>query len=490
VKFARVSIALLALLCVASAAVAADVASAKRIAAKVSDLAPEVARVETQIWSYAEVGMREKRSSTLLEDTLEGAGFHVQRGVAELPTAFVATYGSGEPVIGLLAEYDALPGIGNVAAPERRPRPDGEQNGHGCGHNLLGTASVAAAIALSEVMTERHIEGTIKVFGTPDEEEDIGKLYMAKAHVFDGIDAAIEWHPEVFTGTSNETALALNNFQIEFLGRAAHASEEPEKGRSALHALELTTVGINLFREHMLPTARVHYYVANGGTAPNIIPDYTRLVINVRDVSREGVEALYRRVLLIAEGASLAMGVEYKVTLFSALHPLLLNRPLQEAMQRDLEILGPVPFEADDQAFGRALQGAAGIAQTGYDGRVQPLASEPRYDGGSTDVAEVSWIAPTVGLKVTTAPAGIPWHSWVATAAHGAPSANRGTLYAAKAIALMGLDLLEDSSLRAHAQEAFRSATGGQSYSPGIPLNQHPPLERAAPAQANPAPGT
>jgi aminobenzoyl-glutamate utilization protein B len=256
----------------------------------------------------------------------------------------------------------------------------------------------------------------IKVFGTPDEEEDIDKLYMAKARmakarVFDGIDAAIEWHPEVFTGTSNETALALNNFQLEFFGRAAHASEEPEKGRSALHALELTTVGIDMFREHMLPTARVHYYVANGGVAPNLIPDYTRLVLNVRDVTREGVEVLYRRALLIAQGASLAMGVEYKVTLFSALHPLLLNRPLQEAMQRNLQMLGPVSFGTDDQAFARTLQHAAGIAETGYDGRVQPLANEPVYDGGSTDVAEVSWIAPTVGLKVTTAPAAVPWHS-------------------------------------------------------------------------------
>ena len=471
-KLALACVALPVILCAASAAGASNPANAKRISAKVAALAPEVARVGTLIWSYAEVGMRETRSAKLLEDTLEHAGFHMQRGVADLPTAFVATYGSGGPVIGILAEYDALPGVGNVAAPEKRPRTDGERNGHGCGHNLLGTASTAAAIALSEVMAERHIKGTIKVFGTPDEEGDIGKLYMAKAHVFDGIDAGIEWHPEVFTGTSNETALALNNFEIEFLGRAAHASEEPEKGRSALHALELTTVGINMFREHMLPTARVHYYVANGGVAPNIIPDYTRLVINVRDVSREGVDALYGRVLLIAQGASMAMGVEYKVTLFSALHPLLLNRPLQEAMQRNLEILGPVSLEADDQAFGRALQGAAGIAQTGYDGRVQPLASQPLYDGGSTDVAEVSWIAPTVGVKVTTAPAGIPWHSWAATAAHGVPSAIPGTLYAAKAIALMGLDLLEDSALRTRAKAAFESATRGKPYHLDIPLEQ------------------
>jgi len=452
-------LALPVLVCAASVAGAASLSGAKRAAAaKVAALAPEVTRIETQIWSYAEVGMRETRSATLLQTTLEHAGFTVQRGVAELPTAFVATYGSGKPVIGILAEYDALPGVGNVAAPERRPRPDGEQNGHGCGHNLLGTASVAAAIALSEVMTERHIKGTIEVFGTPDEEDDIGKFSMAKAHVFDGIDAAIEWHPEVFTGTTNETALALNNFQIEFFGRAAHAAEEPEKGRSALHALELTTVGINMFREQMVSTARVHYYIPNGGVAPNIIPDYTRLVLNVRDISRAGVDALYQRVLLIAQGASLAMGVDYKVTLFSALHPLLLNRPLQEAMQRNLQILGPVAFAADDQAFGRALQKAAGIAQTGYDGHVQPLASEPIYDGGSTDVAEVSWIAPTVGLKATTAPTAIPWHSWVATAAHGAQSATPGTLYAAKAMALMGLDLLEDAGLRARAQQAFLAA--------------------------------
>jgi len=442
---------------VTAVALLVSIAATKRdVAARVEVLAPQATRIASEIWSYAEVGRHETRSAALLETTLERVGFSVQRGAAGLPTAFIATYGSGEPVIGVLAEYDALPGAGNVAAPKRSARPDGEQNGHGCGHNLLGTASVTAAIALSEVMSERHIKGTVKVFGTPDEEDDIGKLYMAKAHVFDGIDAAIEWHPEVFTGTSNQTALALNNFQIEFFGRAAHASEEPEKGRSALHALELTTVGINMFREHMVSTARAHYYVANGGTAPNIIPDYTRLVLNVRDVSREGVEQLYQRVLLIAQGASLAMGVDYKVTLFSALHPLTLNRPLQEAMQRNLQILGPVSFGADDQVFGRALQGAAGIAETGYDGRLQPLANEPVYDGGATDVAEVSWIAPTVGLKVSTAPVGIPWHSWVATAAHGAPPAIHGTLYAAKAIAFMALDLLTEEAWNGHVERLYR----------------------------------
>jgi aminobenzoyl-glutamate utilization protein B len=471
-------IALLGLPAVLSAA---NVAQLKQTAAaEVDQLTPQLKETEQQIWNFAELGLREEKSAALLEERLASAGFQVQSGVAGMPTAFVATFGAGRPIVAFLAEYDALPGVGNAAAPEKRPAPGGITSGHGCGHNLLGSASVTAGIALSRLLAHQRIKGTIKVYGTPAEEDDIGKLYMAKAHLFDGIDAGVEWHPEVFTATANETELALNNFQIEFFGKAAHASAEPEKGRSALHALELTTVGINLFREQMRPTARVHYYVANGGVAPNIIPDYTRLMLNVRDIDRDGVEALYNQVLLIVRGAALGLGVQYKVTLFSALHPLLHNRPLQEAMQRNLESLGPIPFDANDQTFGRALQHAAGVAQTGFAGAVQPLANEPVYDGGSTDVAEVSWIAPTVGLRATTAPADIPWHSWAATATHGTPSALRGAAYAAKAMAYMGIDLLENEPLRARARQAFLAATKGLPYAAGIPADQQPPLERNA----------
>lgn len=464
---------------IAGAAVPGAAKLKKEAASEVGRMAGELATTSEQVWRFAETGLREQRSAALLADRLAGEGFVVERGVAQMPTAFVATYGSGAPVVAILAEYDALPGVGNEAAATRLARADGTTSGHGCGHNLLGTAALGGAIALKRVMATHHLQGTIKVFGTPAEEDDIGKLYMAKAGVFNGIDAAIEWHPYAETGVNNGVELALNNFQFEFFGKSAHASAEPEKGRSALHALEMTTFGLNLLREHVPSTVRMHYYVAEGGVAPNIVPDYTRLVLNVRDVSREGVDAVYERVLKIVDGAAHAMEVDYKVTMFSALNALLLNRPLQEAMQTNLDALEPLRFSADDQEFGRRLQAALHLEPSGFDGGVKPLAAAPVYAGGSTDVAEVSRIAPTVGFQATSAPVGTPWHSWAATASHGSPAARKTVEYAAKVIARMGIDLLTDHALLARAKQEFLRSTGGKPYVAGIPTDQKPPLDRA-----------
>lgn len=448
----------------------------QQVAVNVDRVAPEIGGIASRIWSFAETGLRERRSAKLLADRLRQEGFAVTQGVADMPTAFVATFGSGAPVIGILAEYDALPGVGNEATPGRALRSDGNQNGHGCGHNLFGAAAVGGAIALKQLIAKHGVRGTIKVFGTPAEEDDVGKLYMAKAGVFNGLDAAIEWHPDTATGTTNSASLALNNFQIEFFGKSAHASAEPERGRSALDASEMTTFGINLLREHVRSTARMHYFVAQGGTAPNIVPDYARLVLNVRDVDRAGVEDAYARVLRIAEGAARAMEVEYKVTLFSALNAVLLNRPLQEAMQANLQLLGPLRFDSSDQDFGRGLQRALGLPEAGFDGTVQALAPQAVYGGGSTDVAEVSRITPTVGFQATSAPVGTPWHAWATTAAHGSSAANKTVAYAAKAIAFMAIDVLLDNDLRQRATEEFKSATNDQPYVPGIPLDQRPPF--------------
>jgi aminobenzoyl-glutamate utilization protein B len=449
-------------------------------------LAGTVDRLAWSLWTFAEVGLQETRSSRLLASALEKSGFRIEHGVAGMPTAFIASYGSGGPVIGILAEYDALPDVGNAIKPVKEERSDGVTNGHGCGHNLFGAASVGAALALKQMIDEGRLKGTIKVFGTPAEEPDLGKLYMAKAGVFDGLDAAIEWHPGTSIATTNQTGLALNNFVVEFFGQASHAGGSPENGRSALDGLELATHGINLLREHVKSTVRIHYAITDGGKVANVVPGYARMVLNVRDTSRQGVDQVYAQVLRIIKGASEAMNVGHKVTLTSALHEALLNRPLQEAVQANLDRLGGIEYDASDQEFARRLQAETQVPTTGYDGTIEPLRAQPGYSGGSSDVAEVSRIAPVAGFSATTAPSNIPWHSWATTAAHGTPAAHKGALFAMKAIMLLGVDLLSRPELLRRAKAAFRQASGGIPYKPAIPLDQAPPLPQAAVATATP----
>jgi aminobenzoyl-glutamate utilization protein B len=459
---------------------APDASKLKADALVIADgLKAPVAGMSQAVWTFSELGLRETKSSAYLADVLEKEGFKVERGVAGMPTAFVATFERGGPVIGVLAEFDALPGIGNVAEPHQHERADGVTNGHGCGHNVFGAASVGGAIALKRLIEQKGLKGTIKLFGTPAEEPDLGKLYMAKAGVFKGVDVAIEWHPMYVTATNNDGGLALNNFEVEMFGRAAHASADPENGRSALDGLELFTHGVNMLREHVPTTVRMHYAILDGGKVANIVPDYARLVMNVRGVDRKSVDETYARVLKIVDGASSAMEVKAKVTLSSALHEVVLNRPLQEAMQANLERLGEVKFSDADQAFAHSLQTDLKIEPKGYDGKIVPLAAQPGFSAGSTDVAEVSRIAPTVGFVASTAPAGIPWHSWSSTASHGAPSAQPGTMFAVKAITLMGVDLLTRPDLIAAAKVEFVKQTHGEPYVPGIPMDQQPPVPKS-----------
>lgn len=433
-----------------------------------------------RLWEYSELALREERSARLLADVLEADGFRVERGVADMPTAFVASFGSGRPVIGILAEYDALPGIGNAAVPYKEARADGNPHGQGCGHNLFGAASVGAAIALKRTMEEHDLAGTIRLYGAPAEETVVGKVYMAKAGLFDDLDAALDWHPAVETKVRNQSGQALNNFEVEYFGQTAHAAADPWNGRSALDAVEMMNFGANLMREHIRPTARIHYVIPAGGEAPNVVPDYARVWYYVRDTARAPVDANYGRLLKIAEAAALATGTEHKVSLITGVHEMLLNRPLQQAMQKNLETVGAPPYEEADQAFARELQRYLGVEEKGMDTEVKPLKPEPEPPGGgSTDVAEVSWITPVVSLSVTTAAAGIPWHSWAVTAFHGTEGSVRGAEVAAKVLALTGVDLLTDPELLREARIFWEEATGGKPYVSPVPLDQKPPLPKS-----------
>jgi aminobenzoyl-glutamate utilization protein B len=373
-------------------AAAQNPASVKRATqAEVDRIAGEIDSMARTLWDYSEIALRETRSAAYLSEILEREGFRVERGVAGMPTAFVAEYGSGAPIIGILAEYDALPGIGNQPVPKRLVRDDGVTSGQGCGHNLFGAGSVGAAIALKRVMAANRIRGTLRLYGTPAEETLIGKTYMARDGLFNDLDASLEWHPDTKTAVGNTANQANNNFAVEFFGLASHAAADPWNGRSALDAVELLTHGANLMREHVKPTARVHYVIPSAGEAPNVVPAYAKVWFFVRDSARESVEDHYAWLLKIAEGAALATRTTHKVTLNTGVHEYLFNRPLQEAMQRNLELVGAPRYGEAEQRFARELQRELGKAERGLDTTVKRLApGVEALEGGSTDVAEVS----------------------------------------------------------------------------------------------------
>lgn len=438
-----------------------------------------VAEMSSRLWDFAEIALEEYQSAGYLADVLEKEGFIVERGVAGMPTAFVASWGSGRPILGVLAEYDALPNIGNVAVPMRAPRKDGHPHGQGCGHNLFGAASVGAAIAIKRMMAEHGTAGTVRLYGTPAEETVVGKVYMARDGLFDDLDASIVWHPGQRTAVSNNRARALNNFEVSFRGQAAHGAFDPWNGRSALDAVELMNHGVNMMREHIEPSARIHYVIPNAGDAPNVVPEYARVWYYVRDTTRTAVEESYDWILDIADGAAKMTRTEYEVFLITGVHPYTLVRPLQEAMQANLERVGPPRFSEDDQTFGRKLQAFLKVETSGLRDTIDHLADKPLpAGGGSSDVAEVSYIAPTVEFSVTTAAEHIPWHSWATSASHGTPGSIKGAQVATKALALMGAEIILDAELLRRAKEAHAATIGGVPYKSPIPEGQKVPLPK------------
>lgn len=441
------------------------------------DMQETIENMASKLWHFSETALRETASADFLVKELESAGFAVEKGVADMPTAFVATYGQGRPVIGILAEYDALPGVGNEPVPMRKPRADGITSGHGCGHNIFGAGSVGGALVLKKMMQENGLKGTIKLFGTPAEETVVGKVYMAKAGIFDGLDVALDWHPGLKTEVNNDPGRAMNNFEVEFFGQAAHASADPWNGRSALDAVEMMNYGVNLMREHVKPSTRIHYVIPKAGEAPNVVPGYAKVWYYVRDLNREEVDGYYQRILNIAEGAALATGTTHKVFLITGVHEYLHNRPLQEVVYNNLKLVGAPEYSEEEQAFAKSLQAFVEKKQIGFKTEIEPLKDELQTpNGGSTDVAEVSWIAPTSGFSVTSAAFGVPWHSWATTACHGTAAGKRAAQVAAGVIAATGIDLLTNPGLVKKIRAFFNEKTEGHPYKSPLPLEQKPPL--------------
>jgi aminobenzoyl-glutamate utilization protein B len=327
------------------------------------------------------------------------------------------------------------------------------------------------------MMEEHGTPGTVRLYGTPAEETVVGKVYMAREGLFDDLDAAIVWHPGQGTGVSNSRAQALNNFEVTFRGQAAHGAADPWNGRSALDAVELMNHGVNMMREHIEPSARIHYVIPNAGEAPNVVPEYAKVWYYVRDTTRVAVEENYAWILDIAEGAARMTRTEHESYLITGVQTYTLIRPLQEAMQRNLERVGPPEFNEDDQAFARELQRFVGVEETGLNDTINALADVPLpAGGGSSDVADVSFITPTVEFSVTTAAEHIPWHSWATSASHGTTGAVKGAQVAARALALMGAELMLDAELREAARAAHQEATGGDPYVSPLPADQPPPI--------------
>lgn len=446
------------------------------VIATVDGMYEELTELSDKIWSYEEIAFQETKSAKALADFAEAHGFRVERGVAEIPTAFTAEFGSGKPVIGVLGEFDALPGLSQKTVPTKDPLHPGAP-GHGCGHNLFGTASLGAAIAIKELIAEGKLKGTVRFYGTPAEEKFFGKLWMIRAGLFEDVDVVMDWHPSAETKVNVQSGLALVDFIVEFHGQAAHASADPWNGRSASDALELYTDGINMYREHVKPTVRIHYHIQDAGQVVNVVPDYSRIWVRVRDTKRAGMEAVWKQVERMAEGAAIMANVEHKVSLVSGIHEVLVNRAGGARLQQNLEFLGPIAYTDEEQTFAKGIQKATGKEEVGIESIIQPMEETLEHPmGGSTDVGDVSYVVPTIRLGATTAPKGTPWHSWAVVACGGMSIGHKGMAYAAKALSMTMVDLFEDSELREAVRAEYQERKGNYEYQGMVPPGP-PPID-------------
>lgn len=431
-------------------------------------------QISDEVWALAETAFQENKSSKILSDYAEQQGFKVERGVAEMPTAFVASYGSGKPVISVLGEFDALPGLSQKAEPNKNPLNEGEA-GHGCGHNMLGAGSLGAAVAIKELIESGKIKGTIKFFGAPSEEKYFGKIWMVRAGLWDDVDVNFSWHPSASIEAAVQTSLALVDFEVEFFGQAAHAALDPWNGRSASDALELYTTGINYYREHVKPSVRMHYLIQDAGKAANVVPDYSKLWMRVRDINRSGMLPVYEQVKKMAEGAAIMANVDYKVSLISGIYEVLVNREGGKIMQSNLELLGPIKYTPEEITFGKGIQTATEKPQIGMDSNIHPLQETMENpQAASSDVGDVSWNVANINLGITTAPAGTPWHSWAVVACGGMSIGHKGLVYSSKAMAMTMVDLFENPKLVEKVKAEYKERKGSEVYEAMIPEGPPP----------------
>ncbi|TMM48073.1 amidohydrolase [Qipengyuania marisflavi] len=466
--------ALLALAPTTLAAQTADPASDLLAEAAAQDDRTE--RVAKQIWDYAELGYLETQSSGLLQDELTKEGFRLTPGVANIPTAFVAEWGSGGPVIAILAEFDALPGISQSTSATRNQLAD-KHAGHACGHNLFGAGSLSAAIAVRRWLEKSGTPGRIRLYGTPAEEGGSGKVYMARAGLFDDVDVALHWHADDENSAAARTSLANRSAKFRFRGISAHAAGAPERGRSALDGVEAMNMMVNMMREHTSMDSRIHYVITEGGAAPNVVPDFAEVFYYVRHSEADEVRALWTRLEATAKGAALGTGTEVEWEIIHGNNPLLVNETLARVMEEKLRRVGGVEYTAEERAWAATISESFGDNAKPLDSAAQIQPYEKSLGYGSTDVGDVSWATPTVGLRTATWVPGTSAHSWQAVAASGSSIGFKGAQAASRTLTLMAAELFTNPELRAAARAEFDAARGADYKYVSLLGDRDPPLD-------------
>jgi aminobenzoyl-glutamate utilization protein B len=455
-----------------------------------------IIEVADTIWGYAELGLTETKSSKLLQDELRRHGFKVESGVAGMPTAFIATWGSGKPVIGIMGEFDALPGISNKVVPEKVPLIEGAP-GHGCGHHIHGTSGVAGAIAARYAMEKANVKGTIKFYGTPAEENFVGKVYMVRAGLFDGIDAVVSHHPDSINAATIGSSTAVNGVKFHYYGKTSHAAGSPEQGRSALDAIELMNVGVNYLREHVIQEARFHYVIEVGGGQPNVVPDYARSWYYIRAPQRDQLDSIYKRIIKIAEGAALMTETTLKVEFIMGLYNLIPNKTVAETITANMKEIGAPQHTAEELAFAKKINADLDRQVKIDDMKRQKVPTWERYadmemaddvldpygedycSAGSTDVGDVSWVVPAVEYNTAAYPLGSPAHSWQWVACGAMDLGHKSLIFGSKVTAGTVLDLLTKPEIVKKANEEYAKRLTGKKYISPIPNEIQPPLELA-----------
>ncbi|MBK5293693.1 MAG: amidohydrolase [Acidobacteriia bacterium] len=444
-----------------------------RLLQRMDDLAPHYGAIASQIWELAESGYQEHKSSALLKAELRKAGFALQENVGGIPTAFAATWGQGKPVVGIMGEFDALPGLSQATLPDRMPIVEGAP-GHGCGHNLLGTAAVFAAIVAKDQFAASGRPGTIRFFGTPAEEGGGGKIYMARAGVFSGTDVVLTWHPGNNNSAGLSGTLANISAKFRFHGKASHASSAPEAGRSALDAVQLMNYAVELLREHVPQETRIHYVITNGGSAPNIVPQLAESYYYARHPNMTSLDGIWDRIVKCAQAAALATETRMEMDLVNSVYDVLPNDALSLLLDKNLRRAGGVQYTAEENAFARRLQTTLdNPSALGTQESIVPREAD-RGLGGSTDVGDISWLLPTAQFTTATWVPGTPAHTWQSTACSGMSIGRKGMLVAAKTLALTTLDILHDPKQGDQAQASFEKRKGGRIYRSRVPEGQNP----------------
>lgn len=423
--------------------------------------------VAHQIWTYAEVGFKETKSSALLQQELESAGFSVEPGVAGMPTAFVATYGSGKPVIGFFAEFDALPGLSQDATPTQKSL--GEAAGHACGHHLLGTASVEGAIAVKDWLAKTKKGGTIRLYGTPAEEGGSGKVYMVRDGLFKDVDVVLGWHPGDANSALPHTTLGNISAKFRFHGVSAHAAAAPERGRSALEAVEAMDNMVNMMRQHVPQETRIHYVITDGGKAPNVVPDFAEVYYYVRSPDARVLQDVWERVVKASQGAAMGTGTTVDHEIIGGVYSVLPNVALSQVMDANMRALGGYHYTPDEQAFAEQLRKSLDHPQVplGTEAEVRAFSASPSLSSASSDVGDISWNVPVAEIGTATWVPGTPAHSWQAVAAGGMSIGAKGMALAAKTMALSAIDLFLDPSRITAARAEFERRRGADfSYKP------------------------